>query len=282
MAAKSACDMINRIHQDILERMRKQLMMTYEPYYIALIGEDYLKEMVTKIQKYLTLSTSDLSCLEDLINHLINDMRPKMQDVAKELCLGCQAKHPSQLQHGLCTLTSDHQRFTVTFDKAWDSMYMQPYMDQVKHVVKQRMEPPAETRSINPPSMLNMLVTSAGITSEEGPTPVESTPVTPVDDLIPTTHSPPIPDPPVLDYFPPPSEPWIPTDFNLNCDDINFYDFKQNTEPVPATSIVNNDIMTQKNLPKKRPLNENEKMSNKKGRPSKKAAKCPSCTNMNV
>ena len=166
------------------------------------------------------------------------------------------------------------------------------------------MERVAETSSTNPPSMLNMLLSSVGITTEDlsapvEPTPVEPTPLAPapvapapaepapVDpspaepvglsgDLLQTAYTSPLADLPLLDYCPPASVAWIPTDLNIECDEINFYDFKQDIEPGPSTNSVVNDTQ---NLPfKKRPLNEDVKMLSKKGRISKKMKKCPSCT----
>merc|ERR1711867_248404 len=66
------------------------------------------------------------------------------------------------------------------------------------------------------------------------PSPVDPSPAEPVGpsgDLLQTAYTSPLADLPLLDYCPLASVAWTPTDLNLDCDEINFYDFKQDIEP---------------------------------------------------
>merc|ERR1711867_357121 len=76
------------------------------------------------------------------------------------------------------------------------------------------------------------------------PAPVDPSPAEPVDlsgDLLQTSYTSSLGDLPLLDYCPPASVAWIPTDLNIECDEINSYDFKQDIEPGPSTASVIND-----------------------------------------
>ena len=257
------CTMINRLHQDILERMRKRLYWCFEPHDIKAVGEEYLQEMVTKIQE--NIKVTDPNCLEDLIKHLISAMEIKIKDVAKELCLGCRANHPSQLQHGLCVMASEKQRFTATFDQAWDLLYMHQYMDQIKQIVKQRMEPVSETGSTNTPSVLNMLLTSAGILPE---------PEQPVSQM----------DEPTTNYWISPALDWTSTNNTANA--IAQSDLKPDinktptcvldklSETTPPTCVLDN--MSETTLPKK--SNVLEKKTKKPRTSKKKINQCATCS----
>ena len=58
----------------------------------------------------------------------------------KELCHGCQTDRPSQKQHGVCLMMDDDERFSTTFSPAWNSIDLEPLLEDVRLFVRARME----------------------------------------------------------------------------------------------------------------------------------------------
>ena len=80
-------------------------------------------------------------CTELMISAVMDDMWIKSKGVTNYLCYGCQVDHPSQIQHDLCLMADDLERFERTFDMAWNQINFKRIMTNwMKHIVRERME----------------------------------------------------------------------------------------------------------------------------------------------